>query len=66
MATGPVYEPYLDAARANLEALLERTKGGRDAAFEREAQYILDCFNLSAIDMHTMIAEVNGEQVRAA
>lgn len=59
LATGKVYEPYLIAARQNLETLLGLTQSLRDPEFEREAQRMLDCLNSVAIDAEAMIAEAD-------
>lgn len=59
LATGKVYQPYLIAARQNLEILLSLTQSLRDPEFEREAQRMLDCLNSAAIDAEAMIAEAD-------
>lgn len=59
VATGKGYQPYLIAARKNLEDLLSLTQSLRDPEFEREAQRMLDCLNDAAIDAEAMIAEAD-------
>lgn len=64
LATGKVYEPYIAAARSNLEALVVLTQGLRDPAFEHEARFMLEALNEAAVDAEAMIAEDNAPRGR--
>lgn len=59
IATGSVYQTYLDAARKNLENLVRLTAALKDSEFEREAQIILDSFDDAAMDAVALIGEAN-------
>ena len=59
IATGSIYQTYLDAARKNLANLVRLTAALKDAEFGREAQNILDIFDDSAMDAVALISEAN-------
>lgn len=59
IATGKVYQTYLDAARKNLENLVRLTAALNDSEFGREAQLILDSFDDAAMDAVALIGEAN-------
>lgn len=57
IATGKVFASYLDAARTNLERLVELANALRDEGFACEGQFILDQFDGLVSDARLMIAE---------
>lgn len=59
IATGKVYQTYLDAARKNLENLARLAAALHDSEFGREAQLILDSFDDAAMDAVALISEAN-------
>lgn len=63
IATGKVYQTYLDAARKNLENLVRLTDALKDIEFGREAQIILDSFDDSAFNAYAIIADANQDAI---
>ena len=61
IATGKVFQTYLDAARCNLANMLQLATVLKDAEFAHEAQYMLESFDEAAADALELIAEANGE-----
>lgn len=59
IATGKVFQTYLDAARQNLDNLVRLAAALKDGEFGREAQIILDSFDDSAMDAFALINEAN-------
>lgn len=59
IATGSVYQTYLDAARTNLENLHRLAVGLNDKEATDEAQSLLDAFDDYAIGLNGMIDEAN-------
>lgn len=67
MATAPIiaegncYEPYLIAARKNIDALVKLATEFGDSHFAFVAQSVLDGFDDNASDLIQMIDEANEE-----
>jgi hypothetical protein len=64
IASGNLYQPYLDAARQNLEALLKLASDFSDLEFRDAADNLLTAFKDYAGDCQTIIddAEPEGEE----
>jgi hypothetical protein len=64
IASGNLYQPYLDAARQNLEALLKLATDFSDLEFRDAADNLLTAFKDYAEDCQTIIddAEPEGEE----
>lgn len=61
IATGKVFQTYLDAARSNLANMLKLATALKDAEFAHEARAMLESFDEAAADALELIAEANGE-----
>lgn len=59
IATGKVFQTYLDAARCNLANMLQLATALKDAEFAHEAQCMLESFDEAAADALELIAEAN-------
>ena len=61
IATGNSYEPYLIAARQNIDALVKLATEFGDAEFVSTAQSLLDGFDTDAGELTQLIDEANAE-----
>lgn len=61
IASGNLYQPYLDAARQNLEAMLKLADDFSDLEFRDAADSLLTAFKDYAEDCQTIIDDANAE-----
>ena len=61
IATGSIFQTYLDAARLNLANMLQLATALKDAEFAHEALGMLESFDEAVADALELIAEANGE-----